>query len=263
MTGEVAIVGCGPSGMLAAHAAVLAGSQPTLFSKKAEQSPHAAATFLHRGIPDLTGRADAKIRFDRIGSSRGYAEKVYHDPDRATSWSRFPSGEVAAWALAPVYDELWARYRGLVSEVEIDPEGIRNLLESFPLVVNTAPAWCVCEGDHAFHKRDIWILDEAPDFVHPNTMVYNGLRGDDWYRASDIFGTRSTEYTANNPSVIGYARLPTEKGKDISIALGPNGVKVIGTDCDCHPDLLRAGRWGTWRPGELMHQAFEAVVNAL
>lgn len=246
---QVAIIGCGPAGMLAAHAASLAGRTPIIFAKEAAVSPHAKATFLHAPIPDLTSALpDEKINIFKVGSEAGYAQKVYGDHERATSWAKYAEGELGAWALAPVYADLWALYGSLVKSSEIGPGDIDSLVGSFPVVVNTAPAWCLCgNGDHGFHKRDIWVEGSAPASVNPNSMTYNGSALYDWYRSSDIFGVRSMEYST--PGCLS----PNP----------PNGIKVVGTDCDCNPRVFRAGRWGTWRPGVLLHHAFERTSEFL
>lgn len=249
MTREVAIIGCGPAGLLAAHAAVLADYQPVIFSKSAEPSPTARATFLHRAIPDITAaQPDGVIKLKKVGTESGYARKVYGDPFRRTSWSRFVSNAYQpAWALAPAYETLWRLYGGTVQEAEIDPEEAHELVEDYPLAINTAPAPALCGSGHEFESRALWVVEQAPDEVGSNTMVYNGYPPDHWSRASDIFGIRSTEYTKHSNKTVGAHK----------------GMKVVSTDCDCHPKIHRAGRWGTWRQGVLVHQAFEYTFDLL
>lgn len=115
MSREVAIIGCGPAGLLAAHAAVLCDYAPTVLAARVEPSPTAPAVFIHRPIPDLcSAEPDAVVRFVKRGTSHGYAQKVYGDPEHPTSWEKFGAEAMPAWALAPVYGELWHLYSGAV-----------------------------------------------------------------------------------------------------------------------------------------------------
>jgi hypothetical protein len=268
---NVAIIGSGPSGLLAAHAASLYGHIPSIFSKTKEPSPHAAATFLHRSIPDLTdGRPDSSIKISKLGSERVYAEKVYGDPERKTSWAKFRDGYHDAWALAPAYEDLWGMYSGAITELEITPTEAHGLQASYPLVFNTAPLPCLCESHlHRFDYEELWIVPGAPDYVERNMMIYNGFPPDPermgwgtdaWTRSSDIFGTRSTEFRRPLGGAVVYNH--PETGTPTVLAR-PNGQKVVETNCNCHPNIVRAGRWGTWKPGILIHQAFEEAQRAL
>lgn len=243
MSRDVAVIGCGPAGLLVAHAVALADYNPVIYSIEAKQSPVAPAVFLHRSIPEVSSdMPDEMIDMVKLGDGSVYARKVYGE-DRLTSWNKFVAGLHPAWALRPVYDALWYLYGGAVREVEIMPETIKELEDSFPLIINTAPARALCLSSlHSFPGKTIWIRDDAPPVVGPGTMVYNGT-SDPWYRASDLFGVRSTE----------YSRDP----KHIKLEDRREGLKVLNTDCDCHPTVVRAGRWGEWRSGVLLHHAFE------
>lgn len=252
MSRDVAIIGCGPAGLLVAHAVVLADYNPVIYSIKAEPSPAPAAVFLHRAIPDVSSREpDEMIDLIKLGDSVRYSRKVYGEA-RPTSWGKFASGFHPAWALGPTYDALWRLYGGTIREVPVGIAALENLSDSYPLVINTAPARQFCVSPlHSFPGCRIWIRDGAPAQVQPGSMVYNG-RSDPWYRASDLFGVRSTE----------YAREPYHFTHDHR----REGLKVLDTDCDCHPTVVRAGRWGEWRSGVLLHHAFEKaqmVMNAL
>lgn len=245
---EVAIIGCGPAGMLAAHAVVRAGHTPVIFSKTVERSPHARAVFLHHAIPDLTAdEPDGQILFHKVGNGHGYAQKVYGDPEAPTSWEKFDAGHIDAWALAPVYADLWCRYSGMVKQMEAGPDEITALLDAAPVVINTAPLPDLCNDDkHVFPSRPIWIRDDLPHEVLSltNTMMYSGQPHHDWYRCSDLFGTTSTEFAGEQEG----AR---------------KGIKVLPTSCDCHPAMFRAGRWGRWTPGVLLHHAYFQAERAL
>lgn len=239
---SIAIIGCGPAGLLAAHAAVLGDLDPHMYSAEVKPSPNAKAVFLHRPIPDISSRTpDGLISFEKRGTAEGYAQKVYGSRDAPTSWGKFRAGAVPAWALAPAYEALWHLYRGTVRELVADPASVAGLVEDYPLVINTAPAYYLCHANHNFPTRDIWIRDGAQVGVRSNSMVYSGSPLDGWYRSADLFGVESTEF--------GH---PVRNAR--------HGIKVLESDCDCFPEVVRAGRWGTWRPGVLIHHAFEVAA---
>lgn len=246
---SVAIIGCGPSGLLAAHAASQLGMVVSIFSKDVRPSPHAHATFLHSDIPGLTSPApDGTVEIRKVGDGEGYAQKVYKDRRKTTSWDKLPSGHMNAWSLRPVYRKLWERFGDRVRLSTASPELVRGLQGAYDYVINTVPAAAVCDDiHHKFPSEPIWVVEGQGNRVigsNESYMLYNGNPRTLWYRQSNIFGVISTEFA--NP-VKGASR----------------GIKVLPTDCDCHPELIRVGRWGTWMPGVLLHSAYWNTKNAL
>lgn len=248
----VVVLGAGPAGLLAAHAAALAGRSPVIFTApdpttgEPVKSEIGAATYLHSPIPDLTEpQPDAMVQFLKSGTASGYATKVYGDPRHPTSFDKF-EGEAPAWNLRPVYDALWERYADNIVPQLITAEGVRDLVDSFPMIISTIPANWLCVGDHSFPSRKTWTLDGArwdQGICGDPIIWYDGRVGSDHgrFRASRIFGHESTEFSQ-----------PVEGGRE--------GVKVQQTNCDCWIDsIVRAGRWGEWRPGVLVDDAFKKV----
>jgi hypothetical protein len=227
----------------------MAGFEPEILSAVREPSPQAKAVFLHRAIPGATSHEpDALIDMRKVGDAYGYAEKVYGRADAPCSWEKFSPGELPAWRLERAYQKLWLAYSGVIKEVKVDARLIPDLLDDYRYVVNTAPAWKMCGRgyQHEFPTRKTLILGSAPVEVKANSMVYNGDPSVPWMRASDLFWMRSTEYPG-----------------DAEIAEARPGIKVLPTTCDCHPTMIRAGRWGTWTPGVLVHHAYERVAAIL
>lgn len=237
---NVAILGCGPSGLFAAHAvAGLLGHDVTIFSIR-QKSVMPGAMYLHDPIPDLTpAEPEAMVRYIKVGSKEGYAEKVYGSPDAPCSWDGFPEGELPAWSMARAYEELWRRYEHRIIDQPINGGTADRLLRMHELVISTIPAPALCNGDHEFRSVEVHIEPTWPFTTkHDNTVVYNGIPKSRWYRASRLFGHEATESMA-----------PVQGSQP--------GRKPLDTDCDCRPGIHRAGRFGRWKKGVLVHHAFK------
>jgi hypothetical protein len=119
---------------------------------------------------------------------------------------------------------------------------------TFKLVISTVPLPAICSNpEHKFPGADIWIRNgkptsEAADVGDP-CVVYNGSARDEHYRSSLLFGSASTEFAHAVPDAL-------------------HGIKPLNTDCDCHPSIVRAGRFGEWKKGILVHDAFERAWEA-
>lgn len=247
----VAILGAGPSGLLAAHAVELTGKTAAIFSSsdggpmpRPKRSEIGAATYLHAAIPDLTSaEPDDMIKFIKLGTGSGYALKVYGDRLHPSSWALFEEGSYPAWSLQAVYDELWDRFSDRIVPMDVGPEEADEFLDDFGMVISSIPAPTLCDGSHSFPSRTIWVTDEAISDCHHQgdpVIVYDGRAGalGDRYRSSLIFGKASTEYAREVPG-------------------SRQGIKVLPSQCDCRPEIVRVGRWGEWKPGVLTHHAFE------
>lgn len=238
----VAILGCGPTAMIAAHAVKLSGRQPVMFSKEKAMSPIPGAVYLHSPIADLVDvfNPEGRVIFRKIGDRTHYARKVYGDPDAHVSWLKFGDGEERpAWSLQKAYEKLWEKYEHLIIEQSISAPDLSAMTVDYPLVISSIPAAEICERPyrHYFPRRPIWITDEAQEGCCENEIIYNGDPYDQWCRTSILFGEHSTEYPSEYPG----AR---------------EGYKVMDTNCDCHPSVLRVGRFGKWQRGVLTHHAF-------
>lgn len=246
MSRDVAILGCGPAGLLTAWAVEQAGFCPVIFSIP-EKSKMPGAQFLHKPIPGLTDPApDLRINFVKLGSREGYAQKVYGRRDAPTSWDAFPEGPRAAWALAPVYDRLWDRYRGEVVEGEILARTLDGIESRFQRAFSTIPVQVLCEHSlaHQFRWADVWIRSAPARRMGHDFIEYNGNPGIGHYRASRINGELSQEFGHR----VGGAH---------------PGRKPLDTNCDCRPFFHRLGRFGKWSKGVLVHHAYEEARDAL
>lgn len=245
---NVAILGCGPAGLLAAHAAALKGHAVDVFSRK-QKTIMPGAMYVHQAIAGLGPvTADALIRFRKEGTAEGYATKVYGDAAAPTSWESFPSGLQMAWDMRAMYDKLWEMYGRWVFDHELDQARIDQIVTRHDLTISTIPAKVLCDdANHQFLHRDVWIRNEHRiecERLGDPCVIYNGDPKYAHYRTSLIFGHGSTEF--------GH-----------QVAGAQRGIKPLNTDCDCRPDVMRVGRFGKWQKGVLVHHAFQEVRDAV
>jgi hypothetical protein len=251
---KVAVLGCGPAGLMAAHAAVLNGDEVTIISKKQKSHIH-GAQYGHKAVPELNDhrRPDARIRYVKIGERKVYASKVYGDPDAPCSWDHFEEGLHKGWSLHDTYERLWARYSRLVR----DTKGVTPYLYDmtirphYDLVISSIPAYSLChrKDEHRFDRVHVSFKQGDPVEImqsfDENIIVYSGQPLDGWYRASRIFGHSWREF--------GGVRDDADF----------QGVKPIGTNCDCYPEIRRVGRFGRWQKGALTTDAFYYTLKTL
>lgn len=259
---NVAILGCGPSGLLAAHAARLRGHDVTVISRKIKSEIN-GAMFLHAGIPGLCEVApDFMINIIKTGCKEGYAENVYGDPNHPVSWDKFEDGPFPAWDLRAAYDRLWNSWEPKIVEADYSHAMMASLVASGSKVISTIPRDLTCTQGHEFSSQNIWIERMEGGLIEgvndDNLMYYNGytpdgkyeMIGPKWYRYCQINGIRSWEY-AKPPGSGGIA--------DVLI----RGYKPIATNCDCWPEVMFVGRFGQWQKQVLTHHVYQAVWNAL
>jgi len=246
---KVCVIGCGPSGLLAAHACRQDGHKITIISDKIKKSIMAGAMYIHESIPGVTPKLpDGKLLIEKRGLPEGYASKVYGDPAHPVSWTQFRTGDHNIWYMDEAYDRLWARYKRYVRECEVTPLRMDEIIRHFDLVIATLPKPAVCYRDHEFNSVPIYVRQRrlGRDTIHPNVMTYSGMHQDPWYRKSTINNVVTIEYPQRPPNDDYYA-----------------GIKPTSNNCDCWPRVLWAGRWGRWEKGVLVHHVYQQVKDAL
>jgi hypothetical protein len=226
------------------------GLNPVIMSKK-QKSVIYGAQYLHKPIPGLSSQAPhGCVKTTLRGKPEVYAERVYGNAQHLTSWHRVEP-VVYAWNLRAVYERAWKKFQDNIADITVGPEDIAEFTIQFDLVVSTIPLWSICmkPKEHRFNSAAILVKKFPASKSGSNWVVYNGTRDDDWYRSSSIFGHRSYEARS-------HPRLLTDSGWE-------PGYKVIDTNCDCHPNVVRAGRMGKWTRGVLTHHAFETTIEAI
>lgn len=251
---KVAILGCGPAGLLAAHAAQIRGAEWDIYSRKM-YSEIRGAQFLHRAIQGITDEEpDGQITFVHLGSRSGYARKIYGDPDAPCSWDVYSSGEHPAWSLVTAYSRLWEGYGPDVQDVEIDNDFLKWLVnpsQKYDMIFSTVPLPVLGGPVYDYVSQEVWIQQQLPEDVEiprlwhgHDVIIYNGWPEHRWYRCSNVFGWASTEF-------------PAEVEGAIKIR------KPLRTNCDAWSNIIKVGRYGSWEKTGLVHHAFEEVMTRL
>lgn len=254
----IAILGCGPAGLLAAHAAALSRRKYVIFSRPAK-SHLGGAQFLHQSIQGLTTEDPYEISIIAEGSREIYQQKVYGDNEKVPFVS-FPERAFStqfAWNLISTYERLWEAYSPDIQEAEVSAAWLEANAKNFRTIFSTVPAPSICKSNsgllsvmHMFHSQRIMVYPEALNPAIPDgTIWYDGTKDRSWYRQSKLFGTGGTEYPLlENPPPV----------KPLIQARKP-----LWTNCNCYPKIVRLGRFGQWQKGILTHDAFNGAAKAL
>lgn|SRR5678816_1379769 len=256
----IAVLGVGPAGLMAAHAVALSGRPVSLFGQpnadgSVKKSKLGGAQFLHDPIPIVCDEEDpdAVITYRVFGTVERYAQKVYGGlvkPERVSMNNVYDGKQVNAWNLLSTYDKLWDYLSAKdANVVTIDQEWIAKAIEAqwFDMILSTipAPAICVANYAHSFPSQSITIANEAM-MGTPDTIYYSGHEDHSWYRTSVLFGYEGTEW--------GQGVTPPLPGT-FKVA------KPLQTNCNCHPEVERLGRYGTWTKGVLTTHAFTGALK--
>jgi hypothetical protein len=248
----VAVLGCGPAGLIAAHGVVMASNEVHIFSK-ARKSFMYGAQYLHEPIPGISNQDRFKVvDYQLRGSVEDYRRKVYGNlPPLFQSSVEALESAHAAWDIREAYDRLWSWYGGSVVNIDLsDHDAIKSIIKGHEIVISSIPAPLLCEGHHQFRSEGVWAAGEAHDIGRSlqayqcpdNTVICNGWREPSWYRLSNVFGYKTAEWP-------GWMKKPPF-GEPARVE------KPLATNCDCWPSIIRVGRYGKWKKGALSHEAY-------
>lgn len=274
---RAAVLGCGPTGLFAAHALIENGWSVGIYSK-ARKSHLFGAQYLHMPVPGLTpDGAPVPLKYLLTGTPEGYREKVYGIGSVVTSVEVLGQ-EHPAWDIRATYDAAWERYGSMVTDMPLSPEALGvtrwdpmwESNEALPLSLRPAdfdvilssipaPTMCYQTDLHQFQSAQVWAMGDAPSqgqyvpFRPGDGIVEcNGDPDTGWYRAANVYGHATVEWPANRkPPLPGVA----------------NVTKPIRTDCNCYQDhrfqtkYIPIGRYGRWTKGVLTHDAYNQAAN--
>lgn len=255
------VLGCGPAGLMSAHAAVMLGYTVSIHSKKRKSEMY-GAQYLHRPIP-LISKPEEKFEVSYVlqGTEEEYRRKVYGPTWNGTVSPEDLTEAHPGWDIRAAYDRLW----GLMSELIIDtefktPADVARLIDRYDddhVWASSIPATVLCgmREQHSFASQEVYAIGDAPERgifcpieVQPQTVFCNGETVPSWYRASNILGYRTAEWPeGKKPPIEGVAKI----------------TKPLATTCDCLPFVHRVGRYGKWEKGVLSHSAFYETFAGL
>lgn len=271
---EVAILGCGPSGLIAAHACNRAGANASVFSTK-RKSHLFGSQYLHEPIPGITNHYDQgeHVKYIVRGTPEEYRQKTH---------GKWWDGQVApeefepdhtAWNIRSAYDTLWQHYGSEVIDYTI-PKNVGGRLafervkhdlqiDNYDLVINTMPRSIWSIDGETFTWSEGWAIGDAPEMgvfvdrmfsggVENNTIVCDGTSDVSWTRLSKVFGYTSVEWPhhATKPPIVGVSQ--------VTKPLSWNASPLNPTN-----DWLHVGRYGKWKKGYVVTDAFHQVTKKL
>jgi hypothetical protein len=257
---RVVVLGCGPAGLLAAHAASHEMRLDVRIISVKEPSKLFGCQYLHEPIPGLFGLTQRSVNYVLRGTPEEYARKVYGDIRVPSVSPQQFLGERPAWDIRAAYEQLWERYEsriehGVVWGLDID--GIKQSL-SPDAIISSIPADALCNNEipHSFTKVSCWAIGDAPELgqivpipTTPFTVVCDGTSEVGYYRAANVFDHATVEWPGSRkkPPISGVVAF----------------AKPLSTNCDCNPDVHRVGRNGLWCKGVLAHHAYASTRNHL
>lgn len=279
-----AILGCGPAGLLAAHACKMNYVDFDIFSK-ARKSHLFGSQYLHEPIPGLTEEGDMGVPVKYIveGTPEQYRRKTHGkwwggriDPEEFQT-------DHTAWNIRQHYDLLWNMYGGLVDDYEIPTDygptagnsihrrvSMELSLDRYDLVISTVPRtiWAI-EGEEYIYSEG-WALGDAPErgqvvedmvpevrgewgYIGDNQIVCDGTDTVSWTRLSRVFGYTTVEWPHHAPQ-------PHPSAVMVRKPLGytPAPGKINPTS-----EWLHVGRYGKFERGIVVSDAFRDVVKRI
>jgi hypothetical protein len=254
---RVIVLGCGPAGLVAAHAAISLGFEVVIVSNRAEPSPLHGCQYLHHPIPGYEHVPHVRVSYTLNGTPEQYRKKVYgHNWTGKVSPEDY-EGEHDAWDIRETYRLMW---QDLIasSAVPISVRRVMNGIVPFvqslkpDMVISTIPAQALClrKAEHVFTGHTIYANGTtSAGIADANSIQCDGTPEHTWYRIANVFGYLTTEWPGPIPPPRWCDAVPV--------------VKPLTTDCDCHPEVFRCGRYGTWSKARLVHEVYPDVRKAL
>lgn len=271
---SVTIIGCGPTGLMAAHACALKGISFRIFSRK-RKSFLFGSQYLHEPIPDLIEESEGRpVRYINVGTPEEYRRKTHGKWwDGIIAPEDFET-EHTAWDIREAYNRLWIKYGRGVNGAEIvdgalfvDGSNWMKELAAHDLVISTVPRnlWAV-EGDD-FRYSEGWALGDAPEHgvfvpydLDDNTIICDGSAEVSYNRLSKVFGYTTVEWPSHTDmeTVTALPGMPKPSKFIKPLAFKPSETKENPTS-----NWLHVGRFGSWQKAILVTDAWHDTNKAL
>lgn len=256
------ILGAGPSGMMAAHAASHRGYHVTIWDRDPDKTRrNSGVYFLHEDCFLALDAVDVQQRVlgsDGMSSAElaaAYGDKVYGSAAKVSKVSVVGANSqtvIRGYNSGQAIARLWDFYGGQVEKQNVaDLHEVQWGLERYDVVISTIP-FPVLFPYVGVSSEQVWIKwgQAPPDEAF---VFYNVNPHAPWYRCSAIFGVFTMEYAH------GYKPTRT-KGYRVGQV-----TKVIRRHRDpIVPErLILTGRYGAWNKSFLTHTVFSHVLQEL
>jgi len=253
--------------MATAWAAMMAGYNVHFYADTDVKSTLYGCQYLHAPIP-VPKRfkvQETHVEYKLNGTADEYRVKVYGSAWAGTVSPEDLAGEHDAWDIRATYDALWELITRdphvVFSNAKISDAWINahsRELSRYAHVISTVPAMSLCESPaytpsmsgHMFYSHTIKAVGSTIPFAAqdqvPDHVLCDGTDEVPWYRSALVFGYRTIEW-------------PRKWSE-------PNAVvvrKPLHTECTCHPEIVRLGRYGAWRKGILVHNVYEDATTLM
>jgi hypothetical protein len=261
---SVAILGCGPAGLLVAHAADISGWDFRIYSKK-QKSKLYGAQYLHQAIPQLDCGQPKVVNYTLNGSPEDYRRKVYGDTWDGTVSPEDFIEQHYAWDIRWAYDGLWSYYEDEVEPWDFVASNANHnyYLGKYDLVISTVPRKIWAQRGDVFESTKVWALGDTEEqriFMFrpdPFTVVCDGTLDHLWYRVSNIFGFCTMEWPCErSPYGDTFTNIPPARGASIV-------EKPLRHNSKAAADFVHLGRYGSWEKGKLTTDAFFDAMKVL
>lgn len=298
---KVAILGCGPTGLLAAHACAMNYVDFDIYSRK-RKSELFGSQYLHEPIPGLTEESDrgVDVKYVVEGTPEEYRRKTH---------GKWWGGHVApedfepdhtAWDIRKAYNDLWmmyfkkitgytipsfsgppsANHYGVSPTMKSSPESPGKLLaeittrdlglDQYDLVISTVPRniWYVQGEEYIFSEG--WALGDAPErgqFVEDMVPELKEELGRIGNNTIVCDGTDNVSWTRLS-RVYGYTTIEwphhaPQPHPDAVMVRKPLHYAPSTTTDSPVKDWLHVGRYGQFERGIVVTDAFHDVVKKL
>jgi hypothetical protein len=255
MTKSVAILGCGPAGLMVAHAANISGWDFRIYSRKAKSTLH-GAQYLHKPIPKVDTDGPHLVEYQLRGTAEEYRHKVYGEAWDGTVSPEDLTEHHYAWDLRRAYDWLWKQYEPWIVDMSITPpawEHVPKIFDRCDLVISTVPRKIWAQPGDVFESQKIWALgDMDPGWLAEQvnfTIICDGTNICTWYRSAKIFNRSTLEW----PYFERWEKPPWIGAVIVE--------KPLRCETNGAPDFVHLGRYGAWEKGILTSDAFYQAMK--
>ena len=256
MSKSICILGAGPSGMMAAHAAVNNGYDIHIMDRDPDKTRRNAGVYYLHSKCDLAISSNL-LQQRVIGASNmteselleSYCKKVYNGLNVSSSSileARY-NPEIEVYNSVEAIDHLWQMYGHAVQMYEVSSMShVLSFKDHYVGVISTIPAGILFPKS-MLHGVSAYI-DSAVAPIQDSFIYYNVSDTIPWYRCSAIFGSFVAEY-AKEDGIKDYRKV----------------VKVIGKE-EPLPEydwLISTGRYGAWDKSFLTDKVYYHITDEL